>query len=40
MAESISNIFIVGICIGIGLSFVPMIIGISVGGILKILNIK
>jgi hypothetical protein len=36
--EDIANILTIGILIGVGLAFVPMVIGIAVGGILKILN--
>jgi hypothetical protein len=36
--EDIANILTVGILIGVGLAFVPIVIGVAVGGILKILN--
>lgn len=38
MEVIIANILLLGLLIGIGLSFIPMIIGIAVGGVIKILN--
>ncbi len=38
MEEIIANILTIGLLIGIGLAFIPIIIGVAVGGLLKILR--